>query len=112
LAGRTRHRTSARDLLDLLGEARGAQNPPAVGRDAQRVDEAAFERATKQRAVGAIASLRTAAERPVNRVIAGQRVTLFIGVGAGHGLIGRRLLGKIDNSSIPPKLVATIALEL
>jgi hypothetical protein len=71
---------SARRLLDLPGEARGV--PPAIGRGAQRVDEAAFENAAKQRAVCALTSLRTAAEHPANQVIAGQRANPFIGVPA------------------------------
>jgi hypothetical protein len=54
LNGHRLRETSARRLLDLLGEARGAQEargvPQAVSRGAQRVDTAAFERAPRDSA--------------------------------------------------------------
>jgi hypothetical protein len=68
--------------LLAMQDPTGTQSPSTVGRGAQRVDEAAFERAAKQRAVGALTRLRTAAERPVNRVIADQGVSPSIGVRA------------------------------
>jgi hypothetical protein len=49
-AGQTGRRTSARRLLDLLGEACSTQSPSTVGRGAERVDDAAFERGPRNSA--------------------------------------------------------------
>ena len=57
-------------------EARGA--PPAARRGARRPSR--FERAAKARAVCAMARLCSAAERPVNHLIAGQRMSRRSGI--------------------------------